>query len=85
MSQAAGCVVVASEMASVASVIDDGINGYLVEPRNTEQLVSRLKIVLRSRSDWKRVRDAAVATVRDKFAISDYIEKLEGIYNEVAS
>lgn len=82
---ASGCVVVASEMASVASVIDDGINGHLVEPRNTEQLVSRLKIVLGSRSDWKPIQDAAVKTVRERFAIPDYIEKLENIYREVAA
>ncbi len=82
---AAGCVVVASEMASVASVIDDGVNGYLVEPRNTEQLIGKLKIVLDSRSEWKSMQKAAVATVREKFAISDYIEKLESIYKEVAA
>ena len=80
---AAGCVVVASEMASVASVINDGVNGYLVEPRNTEQLIGRLKIVLDNRSGWKPVQEAAIETVREKFAISDYIEKLEGIYKEV--
>ncbi len=82
---AAGCVVVASEMASVASVIDDGVNGYLVEPRNTEQLITNLKSILEHRSEWKPVQEAAVATVREKFAISDYIKKLESIYKEVAA
>ena len=50
---AAGCVVVASEMASVASVIDDGVNGYLVEPRNTAQLVDRLKKIINDPSSWQ--------------------------------
>ncbi len=82
---AAGCVVVASEMASVASVIEDGVNGYLVEPRNTEQLIKTLKTLIENRSEWKPVQDAAVKTVREKFAISDYIENLESIYKEVAA
>ena len=82
---AAGCVVVASEMASVASVIDDGRNGYLVEPGNTEEFIGRLKLVLEGRSEWKPVQEAAIKTVREKFAISGYIEKLEGIYKEVAA
>ena len=81
---AAGCVVIASEMASVASVIDDGVNGYLVEPQNTERLIGRLKTVIANRSEWNPVQEAAVATVREKFAISDYIKKLESIYKEVA-
>jgi glycosyltransferase involved in cell wall biosynthesis len=82
---AAGCVIVASEMASVAAVIEDGVNGYLIEPRNTNQLVSRLKILLDGRGDWKPVSQAAVETVRDKFAISSYIEKLEEIYWSAAA
>lgn len=79
---AAGCVVVASEMASVAAVIMDGDNGYLVEPGNVEQLVSRLKMILSSRPDWKPVQAAAVETVRTGFAIEGYIERLEAIYAE---
>lgn len=82
---AAGCVVVASDMASVASVISDGFNGYLVEPGNTSQLVGRLKMILDGRREWKDIQDAAVATVRSKFAIADYIKKLERIYKEVAA
>lgn len=80
---AAGCVVIASEMASVASVIKDGVNGYMVEPRNTEQLVARLRTTLADGSNWQNMREAAVDTVRNDFAISGYIEKLEAIYADV--
>lgn len=81
---AAGCVVLASEMASVASVIDDGSNGYTVEPGNTEQLIGRLKMVIDGRREWADVQNSARATVREKFAVYDHIEKLESIYAEVA-
>ncbi len=81
---AAGCLIVASEMASVASVIEDGVNGYLIEPRNTGQLVSRLKMILDSRPEWATMQKAAIETVRSKFAISKYIEKLEEIYRSAA-
>jgi glycosyltransferase involved in cell wall biosynthesis len=82
---AAGCVIVASEMASVAAVIKDGVNGYLIEPKNTAQLVSRLKMLIDSRSDWLPLQQAAIKTVREDFAISDYIHKLEGIYRNAVS
>lgn len=81
---AAGCLIVASEMASVAAVIEDGVNGHLIEPRNTVQLVSRLKMILDTRREWKKLQDAAVETVRTKFAITNYIEKLEEIYRSAA-
>lgn len=79
---AAGCVVVASEMASVASVIKNGVNGYMVEPRNTEQLVARLKDILTDRTKWQPIREAAVATVQNDFAIEGYIAKLDAIYTD---
>jgi glycosyltransferase involved in cell wall biosynthesis len=82
---AAGCVVVASEMASVAAVIDDGVNGYLVEPGNTDQLITRLKMLLNSRGEWKPVREAAIETVRERFAIADYIARLENIYRSAGA
>ncbi|MGD9562119.1 MAG: glycosyltransferase family 4 protein [Pyrinomonadaceae bacterium] len=82
---AAGCVVVASEMASVAAVIDDGVNGYLIEPGNTDQLISRMKMILDGRSEWKPVQAAAVETVRRKFAIEGYIENLESIYTAASA
>lgn len=82
---AAGCVVIASEMASVGAVIDDGVNGYLVQPGDTAQLISRMKMILDSRSDWAAVGSAAVETVHQKFAIEDYVEKLDRIYRSAAA
>lgn len=77
---AAGCVVIASEMASVASVINNGVNGYMVEPRNTDPLVARLKETLTNRDNWQTIRQAAVDTVRNDFAIEGYIAELDAIY-----
>lgn len=82
---ATGCVVVASEMASVATVIQDGVNGYLIEPGNTGQLVSRMRSILSDRAAWKPIRDAAVETVRRRFAIAGHIEKLNEIYRSAAA
>lgn len=79
---AVGCVVVVADVASVVSVVTDGINGYVVEPKNAAQLAEKLKFLLDNREAWKPVQENAVATIRDKFAITDYMEKLEDIYRE---
>jgi glycosyltransferase involved in cell wall biosynthesis len=80
---AVGCVVVVADVSSVASVIVEGVNGYMVEPQNTAQLVEKLKFLLGNRDGWEPVRENAVATIREKFAIEDYMKKLEGIYKAV--
>ncbi len=77
---ASGCIVVASEMASVSAVINNGVNGYTIEPGNVDQLIARLKDTLTDRSKWQPIREAAVDTVRNNFAIEDYIAKLDAIY-----
>jgi glycosyltransferase involved in cell wall biosynthesis len=79
---AVGCVVVVADVASVVAVITDGENGYVVEPKNLDQLVGKLKMLLEDRNDWQRVQQNAIATVKENFAIADYMKKLEGIYKD---
>ncbi len=50
---AAGCVVVASEMASIGAVIKDGENGFMIEPNNVSQLAEKLKFLLSGEEDLK--------------------------------
>jgi glycosyltransferase involved in cell wall biosynthesis len=82
---AAGCVVVAAEMASVGAVVEDGVNGFLVEPRRAAQLVEKLKLTLSGKIDLESMRKNARETIRAKFDLNDYIERLENIYAEILS
>lgn len=82
---AAGCVVVASDVASVRAVIRDGENGFTVEPYSAAQVVEKLKILLSGEADWESLREKARATVVEKFAFDDYTVNLESIYAEISS
>lgn len=81
---AVGCVVVIADVASVVSVVTDGENGCVVEPKNARQLAKVLDSLLADRSGWGRIQNNAVATIRDRFGIDGYIETLENIYRSVA-
>lgn len=80
---AAGCVVVVSEMASTGAVVQDGFNGFLVEPRNAAGLIENLKLLLSGKIDLEILRKNARETIRAKFDLDDYIERLENIYLEI--
>ena len=82
---AAECVVIAADVASVRAVIKDGENGLMVEPYNTSQIIEKLKFLLSDRADWKKLQRNARKTVEEKFAIGDYVKKLEKIYTEIVS
>jgi glycosyltransferase involved in cell wall biosynthesis len=82
---AAKCVVIAADVASVRAVIQDGENGLMVEPYNAAQIIEKIKFLLSDQADWKKLQRNARATVESKFAIGDYVEKLEQIYAEIVS
>jgi glycosyltransferase involved in cell wall biosynthesis len=80
---AAGVVPVVSEIGSIGSVVEEGFNGFLIEPQNVAQIVEKLKSLLSDEADWQNLRNNARATVADKFNLKDYIERLENIYAEI--
>ncbi len=81
---AAQCAVVVSEMASIGAVINDGVNGFLVEPENVPQIVEKLKIILDDKVDSGHLQKKARQTIAERYDVENYIEKLEDIYLEVA-
>lgn len=80
---AARCVAVVADVASVRAVIEDGKNGFMVEPYNANQTAEKLGILLSGKADWQSLRAAARRTVEEKFSIGDYVEKLENLYAEI--
>lgn len=81
---AARCVPVVGNVASVRAVIEDGENGFMVEPYSARQTFEKLKTLLSAEADWQKLRENARRTVEENFSIGDYVEKLEKIYRETA-
>lgn len=77
---AAGCVPVVSNVGSIGTVVEDGVNGIFVDEEN---LADRLGSLLSNRHDLFSMSEAARATIREKFDIGDYLERLNGIYKAV--
>lgn len=77
---AAGCVPVVSDVGSIGTVVEDGVNGFFVDENN---LADRLKGLLSGNADVGAMGRAARATIRERFDIRDYVERLTGIYREI--
>jgi glycosyltransferase involved in cell wall biosynthesis len=78
---AAGCVPVVSNVGSIGTVVEDGVNGVFVDEENLED---RLGEILSGRMDITGMSSAARATIRERFDIRDYVEKLDVIYKNVS-
>jgi len=80
---AAGCVPIVSNRGSIPTVVEDGRNGFLIDPGDITQIVGRLKFLLsEGETGWKEYRRNARETVRTRFDIRDYTEKLKDLYAE---
>jgi trehalose synthase len=80
-----GTPVVASNVGGIPMQITDGVNGYLLEPKDLDGFAERIIHLLKNPEDGKNIGAEGRKTVRDKFLItrllSDYLYMLNAIMN----
>jgi trehalose synthase len=78
-----GTPVVASNVGGIPSQIEDGKNGYLLEPRDNQGFAERITHLLKNPDEGRELGRRAKETVREKFLItrllSDYLDMLNSI------
>jgi trehalose synthase len=78
-----GKPVVASNVGGIPGQIEDGKNGFLLEPSDTEGFVDRIAYLLKNPDEGQKLGQEAKETVRQKFLItrllSDYLDMLNSI------
>ena len=78
-----GTPVVASNVGGIPIQIQDGKNGFLVEPNDIEGFADRITHILKNPKDGENLSQKAKETVRQKFLItrllSDYLHMLNAI------
>jgi trehalose synthase len=80
-----GTAVVASNVGGLPLQIEDGRNGFLLEPNDTEGFADRIIHLLKNPKEKESIGEQARETVRQKFLIprllSDYLWMLNAIMN----
>lgn len=74
--------VVASVHGGVKEIIDDGMDGFLVDPSNTEALAGRLLELLEDAALRRNVAAAGRRKVIYKFPIGKFVDQFEKLYLE---
>jgi len=77
-----GKVVVATNLGGPKEIIENGIDGFLVEPKVDEIC----EVVLQILSDdelYKKISFAAMNKVKEKFSLSKQIDQIEKLYVEI--
>jgi glycosyltransferase involved in cell wall biosynthesis len=80
---AAGCPVVATEVAGTVELITDGIDGYLVSPDDPGALAERLDSLLSQPEERERLGSGARRTALKRYGHGAFIEHFEEMLMEV--
>lgn len=76
---------VASRVDGIPTVINDGVDGLLVEPENVEDLAEKLDMLMSDADLRCRFGRAGEIRAREEFSSAQYVMKLANYYNEVSS
>lgn len=77
------CPVVSTRIGGPADVVEDGVNGFLVDGENSTKLAERLEDVLRlSDANWRAMSDAAHRTA-NRYTWDDATDLLENALRDV--
>jgi L-malate glycosyltransferase len=75
--------VVASRVGGLPEVVTDGVEGFLAEPRDIEQMAARSLDVLRDKSRRTEMGERARETARTRFASTKIIAAYEDYYRKI--
>ncbi len=74
---------IASRTGGIAEFIEDGVNGFLFEPGNAEDLADKIRYVVNNPEKAKSCAEELHKKVKKYCNCEEYFEKLTNIYNEL--
>ncbi|HVP37002.1 MAG TPA: glycosyltransferase [Terriglobales bacterium] len=72
--------VIGSNLGSIPELIEDGINGFLFEPKNVEELSEKIRYLYYHPLLAEKMGMAAREKVEEKYSEEEYYKKLLGLY-----
>ena len=79
-----GAVVLGSSSGGMSEIIQDSINGYLIEPHNVNLLAEKLQFLINLDSKTKRqISDNAEKRIENDFSLRTIVDKTIDYYNRV--
>jgi glycosyltransferase involved in cell wall biosynthesis len=81
---AMGKPLIATDMGEQSEIIHEGVNGYLVEPNNVQQMADRILQVMTNRDELDRMSGHA-REMATAYSVDAYVERLQQLYAELAA
>jgi glycosyltransferase involved in cell wall biosynthesis len=76
---------VVTAVGGIPEVVTDGVDGFLVQPKDYEGLANRIIALIRDGELRGQISGRAAKKIEEKFSLRDMIGRVEDIYNQVLS
>ncbi len=80
---ASGKPVVATKLGGAPEIVENGKNGFLVDPSRTDEFADRMIALLKDRQLRERISSAARKRVEECFTVEKFVHQFERLYDEV--
>jgi glycosyltransferase involved in cell wall biosynthesis len=77
-----GKPVLCTKVGALTDMIEDGVNGFIVEPQDSGLIYEKLKWILGNRDSLQPVGAAGEKYVKDNFSMSKFTESVISVYEE---
>jgi glycosyltransferase involved in cell wall biosynthesis len=71
-----GCIPIVSDDASITTVVEDKVNGFIVSKGDSNSLSQTIQQLLFNRNALSRISETAQWTIREKYNIDSYLKRL---------
>ena len=61
----AGLPVIATDWNMNTEIIEDGVNGFIIEPKSSEALAEKMQYVMHNRKELENIRENNLARAKD--------------------
>ena len=80
---AAGLPVIGMDAGAVPEIIEDGVSGVLVPPRDTEALAEAIRSLLSNPAGSRSIGQEARRRVEERFTVEQYVTGVERVYERL--
>ena len=77
-----GCAVVTTDNCAITGIIEDGVNGF--NTNDEDEMTARLKELREDEELADRLGEAAVETIKEKFAEQDFLDNWDKAFRDTA-
>lgn len=75
--------VIGTDVGGIPDIIENGKNGFMVAPKNVDELSNAIKKVLEDSSLKMRIAEAGYKTVKEKFTWEIVLKKMDELYKNM--